>query len=94
MRAWTRGQSTAWEGSGGRLPPVFLLRQRLPGSPGFSKAMSTQLVANTVGALAAVIYAFVATYILAVIIDRTISLRVTPDEEYVGLDICHHGERA
>ena len=34
------------------------------------------------------------TYILVSIIDRTMGLRVTEDEEYVGLDICQHGERA
>ena len=34
------------------------------------------------------------THILAMIIDRTIGLRVSEDEEYVGLDISQHGERA
>jgi Amt family ammonium transporter len=34
------------------------------------------------------------TYILAVIVDKTIGLRVTEEEEYVGLDISQHGERA
>jgi Amt family ammonium transporter len=50
-------------------------------------------VYNATGAFAAVIYAFVVTYILAVIIDKTIGLRVTEEEEYVGLDISQHGER-
>jgi len=32
------------------------------------------------------------TYILAKIIDKTIGLRVTEEEEYVGLDVAQHGE--
>ena len=43
------------------------------------------------GAFAALIYAFVVTYVLAVTIDKTIGLRVTEEEEYVGLDISQHG---
>ena len=43
---------------------------------------------------AALGYAFIVTYVIAIVIDRTIGLRVTEDEEYVGLDICQHGERA
>jgi len=50
-------------------------------------------VAQCVGAGAALVYAFVVTYILAVIVDKTIGLRVTEEEEYVGLDISQHGER-
>lgn len=49
---------------------------------------------NTLDALIAVGYAFVVTYVLATIVDKTIGLRVTEDEEYVGLDISQHGERA
>ena len=33
------------------------------------------------------------TYILALVIDKTIGLRVTEEEEYVGLDISQHAER-
>jgi len=52
-----------------------------------------QFLSQVVGAGAAVIYAFIVTYILAVAIDKTIGLRVTEEEEYVGLDISQHGER-
>ncbi|HOU81342.1 MAG TPA: hypothetical protein PLE57_08800, partial [Methanoregulaceae archaeon] len=31
--------------------------------------------------------------VLAYIINRTIGLRVSEEEEYVGLDISQHGER-
>jgi Amt family ammonium transporter len=39
-------------------------------------------------------FAFGATWILGKIVDVTIGLRVTQDEEMVGLDISQHGERA
>jgi Amt family ammonium transporter len=53
----------------------------------------TQFIAQVVGAGAAVIYAFVVTWVLAMVIDKTMGLRVTEEEEYVGLDISQHGER-
>ena len=52
-----------------------------------------QFLVQLVAALAAVAYAFVVTYILATVVEKTIGLRVTDDEEYVGLDISQHGER-
>jgi len=45
-----------------------------------------------IGAVAA--FAFAGTWILAKIVDGTMGLRVTEDEEIVGLDISQHGERA
>jgi len=63
------------------------------GASGWLEGNFNQFVYNATGAFAAVIYAFVVTYILAVIIDKTIGLRVTEEEEYVGLDISQHGER-
>jgi ammonium transporter, Amt family len=53
-----------------------------------------QFLVNTGDAIVAVIFAFCATYILAKIVDTVIGLRVTEDEEYLGLDIAVHGERA
>lgn len=53
-----------------------------------------QFTAQVIAAGASVIYAFVMTLILAKIVDATLGLRVTEDEEYVGLDIAQHGEKA
>jgi Amt family ammonium transporter len=61
---------------------------------GLAYGNSSQFIANAIGALAALGYAFIVTYSIATVIDRTIGLRVTEDEEYVGLDICQYGERA
>ena len=64
------------------------------GASGLIEGNVHQFVANAIGAFSALIYAFVVTYVLATIIDKTIGLRVTEEEEYVGLDISQHGERA
>ena len=34
------------------------------------------------------------TYILALLVEKTIGLRVSETEEYLGLDIVQHGEEA
>jgi Amt family ammonium transporter len=41
-----------------------------------------------------VAFSFGMTWLLAKLVDITIGLRVTPEEETVGLDISQHGERA
>ncbi len=46
------------------------------------------------GALFIMIYSFGLTWVLAKLIDKFIGLRVTEEEEYVGLDLSQHGERA
>ena len=53
-----------------------------------------QFEVQVIAAVAALVYAFVVSYVLARIVDATLGLRVTEDEEYVGLDISQHGERA
>ncbi|NYT17552.1 MAG: ammonium transporter [Methanomicrobiales archaeon] len=64
------------------------------GYSGLIEGNLNQFIANAVGALAALVYAFVVTLVLAYIVDRTLGLRVSEEEEYVGLDISQHGERA
>jgi len=41
-----------------------------------------------------VVYSFGMTYLIAKVIDTVMGLRVTEEEEYVGLDIAQHGESA
>ena len=53
-----------------------------------------QFTAQIIAAGAAILYAFSITLILAKLVDATIGLRVTEEEEYVGLDISQHGEEA
>jgi len=53
----------------------------------------SQFIAQALGAGAALVYAFGATYVIAKVLDVTIGLRVSEVEEYVGLDISQHGEK-
>ncbi len=59
----------------------------LYGNPG-------QVLTQLTAVAASWIYAFVVTFILAKIIDATIGLRVSDEEESVGLDISQHAEKA
>jgi Amt family ammonium transporter len=53
-----------------------------------------QFTTQIMAAGAALIYAFVLTFVLAKAVDAVMGLRVSEDEEYVGLDIAQHGEKA
>lgn len=64
------------------------------GFSGISGGNVHQFLVNVLAAVVAVVYAFCAMYVIGKIIDHTLGLRVSEDEEYVGLDICQHGERA
>ena len=94
MRALTHGQSTVWAACGVHLPPVSLHPQRSTAPQVCWRATSTSSLPRLSVQGRQSIYAFVVTYILATIVDKTIGLRVTEEEEYVGLDISQHGERA
>jgi ammonium transporter, Amt family len=63
------------------------------GISGLVEGNTHQFMINGISALAALIFSFIITYIIASIVDRTMGLRVTADEEYVGIDISQHGER-
>lgn len=51
-----------------------------------------QFLIQALDALVAMGYAFTVTFLIAKVVDRVIGLRVSEDEEYVGLDISQHGE--
>lgn len=55
---------------------------------------ASQVLIQLTAVAATWVYAFVVTFILAKIIDATIGLRVTDEEESVGLDISQHAEKA
>jgi Amt family ammonium transporter len=57
----------------------------LYGNPG-------QLLIQLVDVGVVVAYSFGVTYVIARVVDAAMGLRVTEDEEYVGLDIAQHGE--
>jgi len=63
-------------------------------SDGLVYGNAAQLGDQAVAALAAPVYAFVATYILLRVIGALMPLRVTEREEALGLDVTQHGEEA
>jgi Amt family ammonium transporter len=66
------------------LTPVFALGSIAP--------VTATVWVNTVGALAVMAYAGVATWVMLVILSMFMRLRVDGTEEKVGLDIAQHGE--
>jgi len=56
------------------------------------KAGATQLTAQAIAVGVTIGYAAVATCILVLLIDKTIGLRCTEDDEVSGLDLSQHGE--
>jgi len=90
LDAWAvHGMGGLW----GALATGIFATIAINGYSGLIEGNVSQFFANATGALAAVIYAFIVSLILAVLVDKTLGLRVSEEEEYVGLDISQHGER-
>ena len=53
-----------------------------------------QLVIQAVGVVATLVYSFSLTYVILRVVDATMGLRATEEEEVMGLDLSQHGERA
>jgi Amt family ammonium transporter len=91
LDAWAiHGMGGLW----GTLATGIFAAAAIGGISGLVEGNAIQFGVNTLCAVAALIFAFTMTYCIAFAIDRTLGMRVTEDEEYVGLDICQHGERA
>ena len=60
----------------------------------FYKGGWTLMGHQAVAVLAVVAYSFIATYILAQILDKVIGLRVSAEDENIGLDLSQHAETA
>ncbi len=66
----------------------------LPYANGLFHGNPAQLWDQIVGILAVGSYSFVVTFILLKVLDLTIGIRVSEEDEELGLDITQHGERA
>jgi len=64
------------------------------GVSGLIEGNVTQFAIQIFGAVVVMVFAFGVTYLVAWLINRFIGLRVSETEEYVGLDLSQHGERA
>jgi len=64
------------------------------GADGLLYGNPSQFLIQALAAVVAIAFAFGVTFVLAKLINRWMGLRVTENEEEVGLDISEHGERA
>ncbi|OPY24340.1 MAG: putative ammonium transporter [Methanomethylovorans sp. PtaU1.Bin073] len=89
LDAWAvHGMGGLW----GALATGIFASASIGGVDGLIYGNVHQFLIQALDAGVAITYAFVVTYILAQIVDKTMGLRVTEEEEYVGLDISQHGE--
>ena len=63
------------------------------GTDGLFFGNAEQLLRQAISIVVALVFSFVATYVIAVIIDKTMGLRVSEDEERRGLDVALHEEQ-
>ena len=68
---------------------TFVLR---PNDDGSITDISTQLWYQTEGCLVSLIYSGIMTLILLVIVDKTIGIKMSLNEEKAGMDTSLHGE--
>ncbi|HDS45557.1 MAG TPA: ammonium transporter [Methanomicrobia archaeon] len=91
LDAWAiHGVGGLW----GALATGIFATEAIGGYSGLLYGNVHQFMAQVIGAGAAIIYAFGLAFLLAKLVDITIGLRVTEEEEYVGADLSQHGERA
>ncbi len=62
------------------------------GGTGLLSGNWNQLGVQAIGVLATIVYAFVGTYIIAIILDKIVGFRVEDEDEVIGLDQTQHGE--
>jgi Amt family ammonium transporter len=65
------------------------------GGIGYADGMSmgSQVAVQTLGVVAAIAWCAVGTFVILKVIQLTIGLRVSEDQEREGLDLAQHGER-
>jgi Amt family ammonium transporter len=81
-------------GAFGALAVGFLARAGITGDVnGLLYGNPTQLVNQALSLLMAGSYSFVVTFVILKLVDLVIGLRVSTEEEEVGLDLTQHGER-
>lgn len=56
-------------------------------------SMISQVIVQLEGVIATIVYGGVVTFIIAKVIQMTVGLRVSDEDEYNGLDLAVHGER-
>jgi Amt family ammonium transporter len=90
LDAWSiHGMGGLW----GALATGIFASAAINSYTGLLEGNPSQFVAQVIAVVVSMAYAFGVSYLLARVVDATLGLRVTEEEEYVGLDISQHGER-
>ena len=63
------------------------------GGSGIEGTIGSQVLAQMIGVIVTIIYCGIVSYIILKVIDKTMGLRVSEEQESDGLDITLHGER-
>jgi Amt family ammonium transporter len=63
------------------------------GGTGLDRGVGAQLGLQFVGAVATIVYSGVLTFVIVKLLDGTVGIRVTTEDERHGLDVALHGER-
>jgi ammonium transporter, Amt family len=63
------------------------------GAGGLLDGNTDLLVAQAIAVAAVAVYTVIATLVLLVLLDRLLGLRVSAEEEELGLDLTQHGQR-
>jgi Amt family ammonium transporter len=81
-------------GAFGAICVGFLAVEGISGNPaGFFQGNKSLLWSQVESVLIAGTYSFVVTFVILKVVDAVIGLRVTTEEEEIGLDLTQHGER-
>ena len=78
--------------AGAILTGVFAV-SAICGVGGLIEGNVMQFGIQVLDAVIAVVYSFGVTFILGWVINKTMGLRVSEDEEYIGMDLVQHGEQ-
>ena len=90
----TSSECTAWAGSPACSSSVSWRPRASPaGRAACSSGNAELLFAQVIATVAVALYTVVVTTVLLLAIDRLIGLRVTAEEEDLGLDLTQHGQR-
>ncbi len=90
------GPAMAWVAPGARWRPACLPQNRStkPERNGLFYGNPTQFLVQLLTLGIVIVFAFTVTYGISKLLARFVGLRVTDNEEEVGLDISEHGEKA
>jgi Amt family ammonium transporter len=80
---------------GAVLTGVFATQLVVPGAAsaqGLLEGNAQQVVNQVVGVLASGLMGIIGTFVILKVIDSVVGLRVTQEEELIGLDVSQHGE--